>query len=195
MTASPELQPPKADVGVDREHTEVEALGIVERACDILAKLALVAMMVIIGGEVVLRSLFQYSWQGTDEVASYLVVAITFLSLATCQAHRGFHELEIVKARLSPRGRALLEATLHLICLIAAFVLLWQFSRLVLNSWKSGDVSVAGLAIPYWIPQLTMPLGIAVFCIALVKAMFRSLKLFRTASPGMTSTAASRERE
>ena len=194
MTASTELQPPQADAGVGSEHGEAVERGIVEQACELLAKLALVAMMVIIGGEVVLRSLFQYSWQGTDEVASYLVVAITFLSLATCQAHRGFHELEIVKTRLSPRGRALLEATLHLICLIAAFILLWQFSRLVLNSWRSGDVSVAGLAIPYWIPQLTMPLGIAVFCIALVKAMFRSLKLFRAASPDQAPRAASRER-
>lgn len=172
MTQEPELPPPTV------------SMGVVERICDVLAKLSLVAMMAIIGGEVVLRSVLHYSWEGTDEFASYLVVAITFLSLATCQAYRGYHELEIVKGRLSPRGRALLDAALHLICLIAALVLLWQFSRLVLNSWESGDVSSTGLAVPYWIPQLTMPLGVAAFCLALVKEIVLNIKLARTPAPG-----------
>ena len=56
-----------------------------------------------------LRNVFHYSWEGTDEVGSYLVVAATFLSLATCQAYGGYHELQIVKMRLSPRTRAALN--------------------------------------------------------------------------------------
>ncbi len=181
MTEAPELPPPTV------------SKGVVERVCDVLAKLSLVAMMVIIGGEVVLRSTLHYSWQGTDEVASYLVVAITFLSLATCQAHRGYHELQLVKGRLSPRGRALLDAALHLICLIAALVLLWQFSRLVLNSWKSGDVSLTNLTVPYWIPQLAMPLGIAAFCLALVKEIVLNIRFVRTPLPGAVPTPIGQE--
>ena len=181
MTEAPE--PPTPTVSV----------GVLERVCDVLAKVALVAMMAIIGGEVVLRSTLHYSWEGTDEVASYLVVAITFLSLATCQAYRGYHELSIVKGRLSPRGRALLDAALHLICLLAALVLLWQFSRLVLNSWKSGDVSSTGLAIPYWIPQLTMPLGVAAFSLALVKEIVLNIKMVRTPVPGAAPTRTGQE--
>jgi TRAP-type C4-dicarboxylate transport system permease small subunit len=156
--------------------------GFLERVCDLLAKLSLVAMMLIISAEVVMRNALHYSWEGTDEVASYLVVAVTFLSLASCQGHKGYHELQIVKARLSIRGRAALDATLHLLCLVCALVLLWQFSRLVLNSWSSGDASPTSLRVPFWIPQIVMPIGVTAFCIALVKAILLEIKLIRTAS-------------
>ena len=172
MTENPEAGPPPI------------RLGLLEQACDFLAKLALVATVAIIGMEVALRNILNVSWQGTDEVSSYLVVAITFLSLATCQENRGYHELQIVKSRLSPRGRALLDTVLHVICLIAALILLWQFSRLVINSWSAGNVSSTDLRVPFWIPQLTMPLGMAAFCLALFKEIIQNVRMFRMAGPG-----------
>ena len=156
--------------------------GLVERASDLLAKVSLVAMMVVIGAELVLRNTIHYSWEGTDEMSSYLVVAVTFFSLASCQTHRGYHELEMVKGRLSRQARARLDAVLHTVCLICALVLLWHFSRLVLKSWGSGETSTTALRVPYWIPQLAMPLGLAAFCISLGKAIRLELALSFTAA-------------
>lgn len=164
--------------------TPGRAAGFVERASDGLAKLSLVAMMAVIGAELLMRNILHYSWEGTDETSSYLVVAVTFFSLATCQANGGYHELEIVKGRLSPRARALLDATLHGVCLLCALALLWYFSRLVIKSWNSGETSATALRIPFWIPQLTMPLGMAAFCVSLAKSIAHELSgLKRPASP------------
>ena len=151
--------------------------GIIEWICGTVAKLTLIAMMVIIGAEVVLRNTLHYSWEGTDEFGSYLVVAATFLSLATCQAYGGYHELQMVKMRLSPRARAALNVVLYLVCIGATLILLWQYSRLVLTSWTNGDASSTSLRIPLWIPQLSMPLGIAALCLALAKTMFAELRV------------------
>src|SRR5215203_3119288 len=93
--------------------------GFIEGMCGQLAKLTLVTMMVIIGAEMLLRNTIHFSWEGTDEVGSYLVVAVTFLSLATCQVYGGYHELQIVKMKLSPRIHAALNVLLHVVCLIA----------------------------------------------------------------------------
>ena len=153
--------------------------GWFERASDLLAKGSLVAMMLVIGMEMVLRNTIHYSWEGTDETSSYLVVALTFFSLATCQINHGYHELELVKGRLSPRARALLDAILHLACLMCALILLWHFCRLVGKSWSSGETSTTALRVPYWIPQLSMPLGVAAFCIALAKSVRGDLAAFR----------------
>ena len=155
------------------------ACGIIERASDLLATLSLVAMLVVIGAELLMRNLLHYSWEGTDEMSSYLVVAVTFFSLATCQANRGYHELEIVKGRLSSRARALLDATLRLICLLCALALLWYFSRLVIKSWNSGETSATALRIPLWIPQLVMPLGMLAFCVSLAKSIAPELAALR----------------
>jgi len=154
--------------------------GIIEWLCGQLAKLTLVAMMVIIGAEVLLRNTIHYSWEGTDEVGSYLVVAATFLSLATCQAYGGYHELQIVKMKLSPRMRAALNVLLHVVCLIACLILLWQFSRLVMTSWRNDDASMTSLRMPLWIPQLTMPIGVGAMCLALIKSILADLRSART---------------
>lgn len=154
--------------------------GIIEWVCGQLAKLTLVLMMVIIGAEVVLRNVLHYSWEGTDEVGSYLVVAATFLSLATCQVYGGYHELQIVKMRMSRRARAALNVVLYLVCLIGSLILLWQYSRLVMTSWNNGDASMTSLRMPLWIPQLTMPIGVAALCLALTKSMLVELKAAAT---------------
>jgi TRAP-type C4-dicarboxylate transport system permease small subunit len=153
--------------------------GLIERASDLFAKGSLVAMMLVIGVEMLLRNTIHYSWEGTDETSSYLVVALTFFSLATCQINHGYHELELVKGRLSPRARALLDATLHLVCLLCALILLWHFCRLVGKSWSSGETSATALRVPYWIPQLSMPLGVAAFCISLAKSVRGDLAAFK----------------
>ena len=153
--------------------------GIVERASDFLAKLSLVAMMGVIGAELLMRNLLHYSWEGTDETSSYLVVAVTFFSLATCQVGRGYHELEMVKGRLSVRARARLDALLHTICLVCALALLWYFGRLVFKSWNSGETSATALRVPFWIPQLAMPLGMAAFCVSLARSVLQDLAIAR----------------
>jgi TRAP-type C4-dicarboxylate transport system permease small subunit len=163
--------------------------GLVERICGLFAKITLMAMMVVIGGEVLARNVLHYSWEGTDEFGSYLVVAATFLSLATCQAYGGYHELQMVKMRLAPRVRAALNILLYLVCIGATLILLWQYSRLVLTSWTNGDASSTSLRIPLWIPQLSMPLGIAALCLALAKTTLAELRLAMTHD---TSPAADR---
>lgn len=185
--AAPETGSEELPVG---HGTAAASEGIVERACGFLAKLTLVAMMVIIGTEVLLRNTVHYSWQGTDEVGSYLVVAVTFLSLATCQAYGGYHELQIVKMRLSPRAQAVLNMALHLVCLIACLILLWQYSRLVMTSWRNGDASMTSLRVPLWIPQLMMPIGIAAMCLALIKSIIADVRTARTGLPVGTGHAA-----
>jgi TRAP-type transport system small permease protein len=147
-----------------------------ERVCGGLAKLALVLMMLVMGAELVLRNAFGYSWQATDETAGYLLVAVTFLSLATSQAHGGFHELLLVKNRLSPRARGWLEVAMQVICLACAAVLTWYFMRLVIGSWNSEERSMASLRMPLWIPRLAMPLGTAALCVTLVLTIRRTLR-------------------
>ena len=139
-----------------------------ERLCGLLSKAALVAMMVLIAAELVLRNVFHVSWESSEEMSSYLLVALTFLSLATCQVYGGYHELLIVKERLSPRARLWLEIAMQALCLACAAVLTWYFMRMVIGDWKSDERSLTALRVPLWLPRLTMPLGTAALCVALV---------------------------
>ena len=154
-----------------------------ERFCGFLAKAALLAMMVMIAAELALRNVFHISWESSEEMSTYLLVGLTFLSLATCQVHGGYHELLLVKERLSPRARLWLEIAMQALCLLCAAVLTWYFMRMVIGDIRSDDRSLTALRVPLWLPRLTMPLGAFALCVALVFDIRRRLAAVRVLAP------------
>ena len=144
---------------------------LLERVCQHLCEIALVVSIAMIGAEVIARALFHFSFQVTDEIGGYLLVAISFLSLPVAQVRHGFHHVEFVQARLSPRGRAWSRLVFDLLCAGCVGILVWQLARLSIRSWYSGDVAPTILATPLWIPRLTMPLGTAVLLLTLLRTV------------------------
>jgi TRAP-type C4-dicarboxylate transport system permease small subunit len=142
-----------------------------ERMCQRLCELALIATVVMIAAEVVSRGLFHFSFEISDEIGGYLLVAVSFLSLPVAQVHHGFHHVEFVQARLSPSGRAWSRLIFDLLCLICVAILVWQLARLELGTWQSEDVAPTILGTPLWIPRLTMPLGMAVLLFTLLRTL------------------------
>ena len=155
-----------------------------ERLCGLLSKAALVAMLVLIAAELFMRNVLHVSWESSEEMSSYLLVALTFLSLATCQVHGGYHELLIVKQRMSPGARLRLEIAMQALCLACAIVLTWYFTRMVIGDLRSDERSLTALRVPLWLPRLTMPLGTLALAVALVldiRHRYRKLSTLTTA--------------
>src|SRR5919202_3831339 len=150
--------------------------GPIERGCEALCALALLAMVGLIGAEAVARNLFNFSLQVADEVGGYLLVAVGFLSLPVAQAHGAYHRVELVQARLSPRARLASGILFDLAALAAAGILTWQLIRLCLNSWRSEDVAPTPLLTPLWLPQLAMPVGTALVCLTLLRTVLAKLR-------------------
>lgn len=154
-----------------------------ERAAMIACSLAIVAMLVIIWAEVLLRKFFNYSLDAANELGGYMVVAIAFFSLSACQVRGYFHRVELIQQRLSPRYRVGLLLLFDLLSLVFMLILVWQLGRLVLASWTKGFVSISALfdvfMTPLWIPQLVMPVGAALLCYTLIRTIIsRTQKLF-----------------
>ena len=80
--------------------------SIVERACKFACVAALIVMLVVIGVDILTRSLFNFSFEISDELGGYMLVVIAFVSLPVCQISDSFHHVELVQSRLSPFGRA-----------------------------------------------------------------------------------------
>jgi TRAP-type transport system small permease protein len=144
---------------------------LLERLCERLCELALVVSVVMIVAEVIARALFHFSFEVTDEVGGYLLVAISFLSLPVSQVHHGFHHVEFVQARLSPRGRAWSRLIFDLVCMFCVGILVWQLFRLELGTWRAEDVAPTILGTPLWIPRLTMPVGAGVLLLTLLRTV------------------------
>jgi TRAP-type C4-dicarboxylate transport system permease small subunit len=153
--------------------------GPVEWTCKIASEVALVVMLVLIAVDIVTRSLFNFSFEVSDEVGGYMLVAIAFLSLSACHVNGSFHEVEFVQARLTPRGRSLSHLIFGLLSLAACVLLAWQFVRLEMSSWRFGDVAPTYLSTPLWLPRLSMALGMIALCFSLCRTLIAEAKRLR----------------
>ena len=156
--------------------------GPVEHACEIVCAIALVAMMVMIGAEVLVRGVLGFSLQITDEIGGYLLVAISFLSLPVAEAHGAFHHVEFVQSRLGERGRLASRLVFDLLSLAFCVLLDWQLIRVEIGTWRSGDVAPTILATPLWIPEMAMAVGTTVLCFTLVKTILAKARRLMTAA-------------
>jgi TRAP-type transport system small permease protein len=155
--------------------------GIVERTCRLVCVAALIVMLVVVGVDILTRSLFNFSFEISDELGGYLLVVIAFVSLPVCQASGSFHRVELVQSRLSPFGRAVSHVIFDLLSLTFCGLLLWQLARFEISSFRFGDRAPTYLATPLWIPQAAMVLGAAAACFSMVRTLAADVARLRAA--------------
>ena len=153
--------------------------SVIDVASEAVCSLFLLAMIAMIGAEAIARNVFGTSLQVTDEVGGYLLVALTFLSMSVAESHGGFHRVEFVQMRLSPRMRLISQIVFELMSLAASALVTWQLIRLAMNSYRSEDVAPTPLATPLWMPQTSMGIGMALLCLALVRTIIAKVRVLR----------------
>lgn len=132
-----------------------------------LAALFMVLIAAVILAKIIGR-LFGFLVPSASEIAGFSVAASSFLALAPTLQHGAHIRVTLVLEQLPQRVHRWVEVW----CLAAAFAMSLYYTRwlitLVTGSIRFGDVSPGLLAIPLWIPQAGMALGLGIFTIALL---------------------------
>src|SRR3954454_18453703 len=169
---SPPARGPKESIGLKE--------SIVERACKFACVAALLVMLAVIGTDILTRSLFNFSFEISDELGGYMLVVITFVSLPVCQINDSFHHVELVQSRLSPFARAVSHVIFDLLSFTFCALLLWQLVRFEITSFRFDDHAPTYLATPLWIPQAVMALGAAALCFSVLRTLAANMARLRT---------------
>jgi TRAP-type C4-dicarboxylate transport system permease small subunit len=112
----------------------------------------------------------------TDDIAGFFLVATSFLALAHTLKSKAHIRVELLLQRLSPGMRRPVElAALALAALITGYFA-WFAIDLAWLSWRFGDMSQGVFAIPLWIPQCVMALGLIILAIAFVDEFALALR-------------------
>lgn len=170
-----------SEVGPGVPTTPLE--GWMEKICAWACGLALIATLVITTIEVVGRSLFHFSLQISDDFGGYLLVGMTFISLAYCQVTNAFHKIELVQGRMKRRGRAILSLVFLFVSIAFVALVTYYLTLFAWDSWKSGATAPSYIEVPMWIPQSTMPLGMALLLISLIKTAIVDIRRLRAGLP------------
>jgi TRAP-type C4-dicarboxylate transport system permease small subunit len=130
--------------------------------------------------EVVLRGVFNSTTEHSDELVGYLLVGVSFLSLALCQSRGAFHRVEMVQMRLGPRGKAVSALIFDLLSFAYVALTDWYFLQFVMSSYRREAQAPTMLATPLWIPETVMIVGATLLLVTLGRAIVRDVQELRT---------------
>lgn len=151
-----------------------KTLDKIYHGAEILGAVSLAMVGVMILSQIVGRQ-FERQIPSADEMAGYFMAASGFLLLGPALRNGVHIRVGLVIERLSGTPRRLFEILSLSIGLFLAAFLGWFWARLTWDSWDLGEMSQGLLAIPLWLPQGVMGLGLLVLVLALVDELVRVL--------------------
>ncbi|MCF6368084.1 TRAP transporter small permease subunit [Rhizobium sp. TRM95001] len=101
-----------------------------------------------------------------DDFASWCMAATAFLGLAHTFRSGELIRMGLLIDRFSGPMRKLIEIACTAIGTVAVSYFAWFAIEMTLFSWRFNDVSMGVIAVPLWIPQLGMSVGLTILAIA-----------------------------
>lgn len=148
-------------------------LGALNAAAIALSAAGVLVSLALITWAVVMRYGFNRAPVWVDEVVGFMLVGIVMLAAAQ-SLRRGEHiGVDLLTARLGPRGRAWAQAWSSLTVIVVSLILVVNGWQTALFSRKLGILTEGNLEIPLFWLQLLLPLGGAMMLLVALEALAR----------------------
>jgi len=135
--------------------------------------LAIMALGILIAGNVVLRAVFDYSLPDSVVIARELMVAGIILPVSAVTAARAHVAVDFLANRLPARIQLWLIALGSLIGLLTLLVFFYAGWRELSSTWHSGGFFFGDLSLPKWPGRFLFVVGVGVCTIRLVQLLFK----------------------
>ena len=129
----------------------------------IMAGYAFFALSIFIVVEILARKLFNYSFQGADEIGGYVLAAGTAGGFGFALIHRSHTRIDLLVSRLSGRPQAVFNLLAYLSLAAFATFMAWRACATLQQSIEFGSLASTPLQTPLWIPQSLWAAGLVVF--------------------------------
>lgn len=143
----------------------------------LVAGYALLVQAVLTAFEIVARKLFNYSFQGVDELGGYGLAITASLGFGFATLHRAHTRVDILLRVLPQLVRAVLHVVASTILLAIAVCMLWYSQSSLAETLLYGSIANSPLETPLWIPQGLWLAGFAVFVASAAIMAFRAAAL------------------
>lgn len=140
---------------------------------DIVAGVALVAMMALVFGNVLCRAVWQ-PIMGTYEVTAFLAAMTISFALANCAVNKGHIALTLFVDRLPPRLRAFFDIIVSILGALLYLILAWEVTKYAIHMRRIGEVSLT-MEIPFYPFILGVAFGLLMLALVSLVDLFKSL--------------------
>jgi len=152
-------------------------IAAVARSAAATAALLVAVLAVLTVVLVVARYCFGWNHTGWEEFKWHCFGAAVMLGGAWCLERDGHVRMDLVYARLPPRGKAAIDLAAMLVVVVPfCLVVAYYGTTGALDSFERGEISRNAGGLPHrWIIRSTIPLGFALLGLQAVAVAMRSL--------------------
>ncbi|WP_439515522.1 TRAP transporter large permease subunit [Oceanibaculum nanhaiense] len=154
----------------------VRAIDSMSRFTGGLSAVALIAMTLIVCFEVFSRYVLNEPTYWGSDVATYLLVGMTFLGLAQAQRSDDHVQVELLLANVSENIQTFLNSFANWAGLLFVLFTGWQMICFNYQEYVNGTRDWGLLGTPQWIPELAVSLGYAAFALAILGDLLRAAR-------------------
>lgn len=146
---------------------------LLARRLDMIAAMAIVAMMSLTCADVILR-MFRKPIPGTYEIVSFLgAVAVSF-AMAHTTAERGHVAVSLIVQLFPKRLQGIIEGVISIFGIILFGLIAWQSVLYGMDCQRSGEVSLT-LQLPFYPVIYGLAVGAVVVCLVLLANLLEAI--------------------
>jgi tripartite ATP-independent transporter DctM subunit len=149
---------------------------LIDRVSDlvgVLSALGLLAMAGITCFDVFSRYVFNEPTYWAPDIATYILVGMTFMGLAAAQRSDSHIRVELLLGFLHPEARRRVELVATWLGLLFVAFAAWQMIGVNRQEYVNDTRNWGLLATPQWIPQVPVSIGYVVFILAILADIYR----------------------
>lgn len=154
----------------------------------VVAALLLLAMVILVTGDIILRNVANTGFVWANEVSEYALYLITVLT-APWLLRRGQHvRLDLILGAVPRRAAFLMEAAGDIVGFAVCLTMIRYATWMTYDAWRIGSITIKNLVFPEWWLLVPLPVCFVLLAIEFI-FRFRRLLLNREKREEATSVA------
>ncbi|HCW92481.1 TRAP transporter small permease subunit [Flexistipes sinusarabici] len=157
--------------------------GFIRKVSDFGAFLSSVFMILItllIGLEVMLRSVFDTTTHISTEYSTYFFIALVSMGLAYTMKENGHIRITLLTGRLKGKAKKIQEISTTVLALIISIFLFYYTVLMTYETYSLGMKADTVSETPIYLSQIAVPLGVLLLNIELAGRLLRIIYDFRS---------------
>ncbi len=134
--------------------------------------------------EVVCRSILNTPTEWVTEISTYCIVIAGFLGMGVTYAGRKHIHVDIFISRLTERTRTWIELVTSALGAFYCFLFTVESWKMVMMSIEYNNCAPTTLSTPLWIPQSSMPVGLFILLLHLIRTFLGDIVKLKKGDAG-----------
>lgn len=155
-------------------------VGLLTKLAGVFAGALVLATGFMIVYEIIARGVFNSPTEWVTELSTYCIIIAGFLGMGVAYAGKKHIQVDILIMHLSPKVRCWIELITCILALYYSYVFVVEGWAMTMLSIEFDNRAPTTLSTPLWIPQISMPAGLAILGLQILGTIFHDIRKIAT---------------